>query len=416
MKALLLAAAVSFCAGAAGAWTPVRSGDGTLPGLVRQLRAETPAAIEPGPAPTAEWTVMVYVNAKNDLEYFGLADLNEMEAAGSTAKVNVVAELGRLGIYDDGDGGWSGVRRYLVKRDDAPKAITSPVLETLEADMGDWRHLAGFGKWAKKNYPAKRYMLIVWNHGSGWEKSAGPGSVLKGISYDYGTGNHINTPELAAALREMGKVDVLAFDACLMQMAEVVYEVKDQADYVVGSEETEPGPGYPYDTFLAGLLGEPAMGPERLSAGLVDAYYAYYKDRPGAAAMQSAVKTSAMPRFLELLNGWVDAVMASSNKDSVNAAVRAAQRFDTVDNKDVYDFVQLAAREAGKPEITAKSDELLKFISGELVLSHKAAGDNYPGSHGLAAFLPVYHYNFDYDALRWAKDSRWDEFIDWYPR
>ena len=57
----------------------------------------------------------------------------------------------------------------------------------------------------------------------------------------------------------MGKVDVLAFDACLMQMAEVAYEVKDLADYVVGSEETEPGPGYPYDPFLAGLLGHASL-------------------------------------------------------------------------------------------------------------------------------------------------------------
>jgi len=413
-KVLTAALALLFPARAALAGVDFDGGGFGLKEELSLPGVSVPAA--PGPAPAAEWTVMVYVNAKNDLEYFGLADLNEMEAAGSTAKVNVVAELGRLAVYDDGDGGWSGVRRYLVRRDDAPTAVTSPVLETLEADMGDWRHLAEFGKWAKKNYPARRYMLIVWNHGSGWEKAVGPGGALKGISYDYGTGNHINTPELAAALREMGKVDVLAFDACLMQMAEVAYEVKDLADYVVGSEETEPGPGYPYDTFLAGLLGEPAMGPERLSTGLVDAYYAYYKDRPGAAAMQSVVKTAALPRFLALVNGWVDTVMASGDKASVNAAVRAAQRFDTVDNKDVYDFVQLAAKEAGKPEITAKSAELLKFISGELVLSHKAAGNNYPGSHGLAAFLPVYHYNSDYDALQWAKDSRWDEFIDWYPR
>jgi len=403
-------------AGTVAAWPVAVSPDGTLPGLVRQLRADAPAMAAPGKAPVAEWTVMVYVNAKNDLEYFGLADLNEMEAAGSTDRVNVVAELGRLAVYDEGDGGWSGVRRYLVKKDDAPKAITSPVLESLEADMGDWRHLAEFGKWAKKNFPAKHYMLVVWNHGSGWDKSFGPGNAFKGISYDYGTGSHISTPQLAAALREMGKVDVLAFDACLMQMAEVAYEVREQAGFMVGSEETEPGPGYPYDTFLGRLLAEPGLAPERLATALVDAYYAYYKDKPGLAAMQSALKTAALPRFLELVNGWTAAVMASGDRDSVNVAVRAAQRFDTVENKDVYDFISLTQREAAKPEITAKSGELLKFISEELVLKHRSAGDNYPGSHGLAAFLPVRHYVPEYDELQWAKDSKWDEFIEWYPQ
>lgn len=416
MRKFFMAALALFCVrGTVLAWQPVPSAEGGLPALVERLKAEAAAVPSPAAAGGAEWTVMVYVNAKNDLEYFGLADLNEMERAGSSEKVNVVAELGRLAVYDDGDGGWSGVRRYLVQKDEAPKAITSPVLETLAADMGDWRHLAEFGKWAKKKFPAKRYMLVVWNHGSGWEKSLDAAGV-RGISYDYDSGNHINTPQLAEALKEMGKVDVLAFDACLMQMAEVVYEVEDLADYVVGSEETEPGPGYPYDTFLAGLLADPAMAPEKLSRLLVDAYHAYYDPRPGSAAMQSAVRTSAMPKFLELVNGWVEAVMAGGEKDAVNAAVRAAQRFDTVDNKDLYDFLRLAAAESGRPEIKAKSAELMAFLGGELVLAHKAAGTNYTDSHGLAVFLPVYHYDENYDELRWARDSRWNEFIDWYPR
>lgn len=416
MKKILIAALALFCGrGAALAWQPGTFSEGGLPALVERLKTEAAAAPSPAAPGETEWTVMVYVNAKNDLEYFGLADLNEMERAGSSEKINVVAELGRLAIYDDGDGGWAGVRRYLVQKDEAPKAITSPVLETLTADMGDWRHLAEFGKWAKKKFPAKRYMLVVWNHGSGWDKSRRAAGG-RGISYDYGSGNHINTPQLAAALKEMGKVDVLAFDACLMQMAEVVYEVKDLADYVVGSEETEPGPGYPYDTFLDGLLAEPAMVPEKLSKLLVDAYHAYYDPRPGSAAMQSAVRTSAMSEFLELVNGWVEAVMAGGEKDAVNAAVRAAQRFDAVDNKDLYDFLRLAAKESKKPEIKRRSLELMDFLSGRLVLSHKAAGTNYADSHGLAVFLPAYHYDENYDELRWARDSRWDEFIDWYPR
>jgi len=378
------------------------------------------SAVWAGPAAAArlsgpaEWTVMVYLNARNDLEYSGLDDLNEMELAGSTGKVNVVAELGRLGTYDQGDGGWHGVRRYLVKREAFPAVINSPVLETLQADMGDWRHLAEFGRWAKTNFPARKYLLVVWNHGTGWEKAAVPGGPFKGISYDESSGNHISTPELAAALGELGRVDVLAFDACLMQMAEVVYEVKDYAAYVVGSEETEPGSGYPYDKFLKELLRDPAMGPERLSAALVESFYAYYAGHAGLGAMQSAVRTAALPRFLELANGWAERAMASGDKAAVLGALRAAQGFGAAGSRDLRDFLRLTAERTGDPELAAKSSALAGFISGELVLLHKAAGGTHPGSNGLAVFLPSSRYNPDYDALRWARDSRWDEFIGWY--
>ena len=191
-----------------------------------------------------EWTVMVYVNSKNNLEQYGLLDVNEMEMVGSTDKVNVVAELGRINGYDSSDGNWIGSRRYLVKKDANMNKIVSPVLKDLgKVDMGDYKHLIEFVNWAKAAYPAKKFMLIVWNHGSGWDKNGRP-RISKGISYDDETDNHITTPQLGMALKAIGKIDVYGSDACLMQMPEVVYEIKDYVTYVVGSEETEPGDGY----------------------------------------------------------------------------------------------------------------------------------------------------------------------------
>ena len=66
----------------------------------------------------------------------------------------------------------------------------------------DFRKLADFGKWAKEKYPAKKYMMVVWNHGDGWLKNKPAATDNKGISYDEETGNHLTTPELAAALRD----------------------------------------------------------------------------------------------------------------------------------------------------------------------------------------------------------------------
>jgi len=177
----------------------------------------------------AEWTIMVYINGKNNLEEFALKDINEMEMVGSTDKINIVVELGRMDGYDASDGDWKGVRRYLVKKDSDSSKINSLLVEDLGMkDMGDYNSLISFGKWAKEKFPAKRYMLVVWNHGSGWTKGGKP-IITKGISYDEQSGNHINTPQLGLALKEIGKVDVYGSDACLMQMAEVDYEIKDYA-------------------------------------------------------------------------------------------------------------------------------------------------------------------------------------------
>lgn len=130
-----------------------------LPGVA--VPAAAPAKNISGPA--KEWTIMVYVNAKNNLETYGLKDVNEMEMTGSSDKVNIVVEMGRMKGYNDSDGDWTGVRRYLVRRDTDAAAITSPVLSEFSADMGDYRHLIEFGRWAKAEYPAKKYMLVVWN-------------------------------------------------------------------------------------------------------------------------------------------------------------------------------------------------------------------------------------------------------------
>jgi clostripain len=222
---------------------------------------------------------MVFLNAKNDLERFGISDMNEMETVGSNDNLNIVVQMGRIKGYDSSNGDWTGVRRYYVTKDTDRSIINSQLIENMgEVDMGSYKTLIDFAKWAKKTYPAKKYALVIWNHGSGWEKGF-KSSVTKGISYDEQSGNHINTPQLGMAMKEIGKVDILDFDACLMQMAEVAYEIKDYVTYIVASEETEPGDGDSYDGFLSKLTANPTMGPLDLAKAIVDAHTILRKEK-----------------------------------------------------------------------------------------------------------------------------------------
>jgi hypothetical protein len=48
-------------------------------------------------------------------------------------------------------------------------------------------------------------------------------------------------------------------------MLEICYENKDVVDIMVGSEETEPGVGWPYTTILEKLTSRPNLSPADLA-------------------------------------------------------------------------------------------------------------------------------------------------------
>ena len=366
-----------------------------------------------GPQAAKKWTIMVYINGKNNLESFALKDLNEMEMVGSSDKVNIVVELGRIDGYCDEDGDWTGVRRYLVKKDGDTGEISSPVVQYLGgSDMGDYKNLTAFGSWAKAAYPAEHYMLIVWNHGSGWEKDVQAG-LAKGISYDEETYNHITTPQLGEALRQMGGVDVYGSDACLMQMAEVVYELKGAADYIVGSEETEPGDGYTYNTFLKPIVKNPAMPPAEAARTAVNAYADHYA-AISRNTTQSYVSAEALPDLLKLVNDWTAAVEAAGEKRLVRKAVANAQSFRIRENKDLYDFVEIITDGTKDKKARLKGLTLMELISGRLVGANRPVGYSYARAHGIAVYLPDSPAGAAYGELQWAKDSGWARFIGWY--
>ncbi|MBI5209344.1 MAG: hypothetical protein HY927_05155 [Elusimicrobia bacterium] len=363
---------------------------------------------------TASWTIMVYVNAKNNLEQYGLKDVNEMEAVGSTAKVKIAVELGRIGGYDSSDGDWKGQRRYIVQKDNDASKITSPVLQDIpKADMGDWKHLVDFVKWAREKAPADRYMLVVWNHGSGWDKrKRGRDIVINGISYDDETGNNITTQQLGKVFAETGRIDVYASDACLMQMAEVGYQIKDYTDYIVGSEETEPGDGYTYDTFLGPVVAKPAMTSKEVAKAAVDSYTAHYAQLRQDAT-QSAVQSASLARLLAMASDWTKLVMAADETAVIRSARSAAQKFDASDNKDLVHFVRLVGAGTKDAGVKSKGAELEKFLGGEVVSSNATYGAGYKNALGLAVYLPGYSYNAAYDQLAWAKDGNWAKFARW---
>ena len=424
-KILLGAAAMLFAGSVSAAEMDFVNGGFDMKKAVSKSEIAVPAAaeaaVEETRAGNAEWTIMVFVNGKNNLEKFALRDVNEMEMIGSTDKVNIVVQLGRMAGFDSSDGDWKGSRRYLIKKDNDTNKITSPIVQDLgKVDMGDYKAAIDFGKWAKANYPAKKYMFIFWNHGAGWIKANGIyGS--KGISYDDETNNHMDTPQMAALLKEIGGVDVVGSDACLMQMAEVDYEIKDYAQYIVGSEETEPGDGYTYDLFLGPVVKNPTMGAAQVAKSAVDGYSNHY-DGLGGGYTQSYVKSSALPEFLNLVNEFAYEVTQANDAEAAKYARDNAIKFAYPENKDLYDFTRLLVSKSTNQNVKAKGQALMDYITKKLVGHNRtkdepaswwSSANELTRAKGIAIYIPNSAVPSTYNELQWAKYSNWDEFVKW---
>lgn len=421
----------------------------SLPSLPDKDTGITLPLVPPAPQPR-EWTVMIYMNGKSNIEPFALRDLNRLETAGSTGKVAIVAEIGRSkGLDNDtvADGDWEGVRRYFVTKDGDEEHIASPLLADLgNPDMGDWKQAAAFLKWARNEYPAKKYMFVIWDHGWGWldpvkpEKAGGSRS----ISHDFVTGSYIGTREMGNIFRSAGKVDVYVSMACFMQMAEVAYEVKDGADVIVGAEEVIQLPSLNWEGFLALLDGDPGAGAEKAGTYLVDSFREMYSSpemlellqQGGFGTQLSAVRASKLRPLALKLNKWQELVMKTGDLRALRKAKAGVVRFeigepDTDPDKqiafygDLHHFIELAGRHAdmslpGADEALAAGEDLREFISEKLVISNAAIGTDRTGKSfdavkGIAVDIPgrpgtLIDYYQTYSELSFAKDSGWDAF------
>jgi len=300
-----------------------------------------------------EWTFMVYMNADNDLESAGIKDINEMETVGSGRGVNIIVQCDRSPEYDESNGNWIGARRFFVQKDEDFAKIGSKEIANLgeSVDMGDPAVLVDFIKWGVKNYPAKKYALVIWNHGSGWKFQNARFSPVKGISYDESSGNHLDNFKLTAALAEGVKLnggrkfDLLIMDACLMAMVEIAYQVKDSAKIYIASEEVAPADGIPYDAIMAKLAANPKIGEKEFSAVIVEDYIRSYKG--GSQGWSNCTFSAFDLSNIETLALKIDALSKHliENFDALSYPILLARlkslKYSDADYADLYNFCEL---------------------------------------------------------------------------
>jgi hypothetical protein len=382
-----------------------------------------------------EWTIIVYADADDDILEGDLwFDVNEMELVGSTSQVNVVVQLDRAVGGFNGDGDWTDTRRYLVAQDNDLNAINSPVVEYIgEADMGNPQTLVDFVAWSVQNYPAKKYALIMSDHGSGW---------AEGFS-DLESGNRLSLPEITNSIAQVQsqmngqKFEIIGFDACLMGMVEVFGALHPYSNYMIASEEVEPATGWAYAAWLEQLVQNPTVSGRELSQSIVSTYIVddviltLSRSSNEIAEIEadttlSAIESARMPEVISAMNQFVTTL---TNVDQQWVAVGRGytRSYYSVFGEelpspyiDLSHFAETMAT-TNDPAIVQSSQQLRTAIESAVVARKNGARMN--GSYGMSFHFPIsdiYIFTeFSNDApLRYAVDaaaflqqSSWDEFL-----
>lgn len=393
---------------------------------------------------------MVYLAGDNNLDHNGVIDLNEMKKTGSTPDINVIAQFDRAGTG-------TPTRRYFLKKG---TSIDVDAVQSMgETDSGSPDALLDFIKWGVTGYPADCYLLVLWNHGQGWDDTdiyadeRGPGARLlrsnrirhaffrssvveaarlanangksaRAILLDDNAKDFLDNLEtkkvLKAAKKLIGrKLDIVGMDACLMSMAEVGYQMRDSVCYTVGSEQTEPLDGWPYDTILASLSQNPGMPPDTLSKTIVQNYVAFYRgssdavthsacDLTNSTAFAGSVKNLATVLKAGLTNGAIQA--------AISDARNRAQEYEVNDNIDLVDYCRLLGKASVPDVIRNACNNVISALqsSPKMVIASGYYGPEMKGSNGVAIYFPTRTVSPLYAKLDFTKKTGWGTFLKKY--
>jgi len=323
------------------------------------------------------WTIMVYLDADNNLEPDGIEDFQEIATTGSDENINYVVQMDRIDGFSNSHGDWTDCKRFHVQKNMIPTAQNA--VESLgEVNMGDYNTLKNFIQWAVTNYPAQQYALVLWDHGDGWQRKRGKIDPVKTICWDDTSGYDagISMLDLKNVLESLPtKPALVGFDACLMGMIENAYMLKLAGiSVMVGSEETEPSPGWPYDTISQGLASNPQWQAKQLGEWIVEKYYQSYD----MEETQSAIDLTLLDPLIESLSTLATS-MRTSWQDNMDAIQNAAQSLRMrIDNA----------------VIASKNGEIFREAGG------------------LSIYFPIGYISSDYNQTDLAKNTSWNEFLN----
>ena len=359
--------------------------------------------------PEGDRTVLLYLAGDNNLSDDGYNNLRSLCKG-------MKGVAGRVVIYFDPAG--SAPCLMTIRGGDNPVIDTVAFYE--EEDSADPAVLQRVIGEMKLRYPSDSYGLILWSHGMGWFPVgySFPGSTsyrradvpyipTKYFGQDTtlaeGRGDsYMEIADLAAALT--GHFDFIMFDACFMASVEVLYELRDKADYFIASPAEIISDGFPYEAAAPYFWG----GEEDLKQ-VCREYYNYYANHPNVvygeewqSGMLALVKASELGALAQAAHQAVGAVGESGVGSVWRYPLLAFGLPDVF--YDLGDYVNVMGTEEDK---AAFREQLARTVVYK-VATPKMFGEEVPSDRysGLSCYIPQSRWqdmNDFYSTLEWAQ-------------
>ena len=323
-------------------------------------------------------TILIYL-CGTDLEsrsQMATSDLQEMLNADLSKKINLI-------VYSGGCKQWQN--SVFSSRTNQIWQITDDNLVCLQEDAGnksmtDPETLASFIRWGEKNYPADRMALIFWDHGGG---------SVSGFGYDekFSSSGSMDLAEIDRALTKGGvQFDFVGFDACLMATTETALMLSKHADYLIASEETEPGIGWYYTDWLSNLSNNTSRSTLEIGKDIIDDFVdTCARKCRGQSTTLSIVDLAeaelTIPDALADFSADTCELIRSQQYAQVSNARSGSREFGSSSRIDQVDLVHLA-RNMDTPEGDALAEALLGTVK------YNRTSSNMTNAYGLSIYFP----------------------------
>lgn len=396
----------------------------------------------------ADWTILTFIQADNNLAPFALRNMHAMQNITENESLNVLIHWNKPN--------YTHATRYEIT---AKKIIEHDSFKPSKNHTNLQDNICSSMDWALQHYPAKHYMLILWNHGTGildrnplvkdfyaplhlpatlpWLEIPGLDSNYndRGILYSDSTKTYLNNQQLAETLHyittKLGKkIDIIGMDACLMAMLEVGYQIKDYAHYMVASQNSEPGFGWNYEGFLEPLSKKSLThDPKSVSKLIVTAYKKLYENKISWYT-QSAVDLSHMETLKTLFNDICILLLEcneSNHPKTRQLLIQTQERALKFDNKAFVDLNSLcmsmlqAINDLLSPKNTNKSYKnsfkkqlktlhtKLQHMTNEItnaVFANETA-TVFKAAQGISVYFPTGSIHHSYPTTLFSQNTSW---------
>ena len=339
-------------------------------------------------------------------------DITEILSVSCPSNVNFVIQTG-------GSTKWSTkynisatkIGRYHVNN---KSLVTDAQLD--QASMGDYQTFRDFLDWGMVTYPAKKYGVIMWDHGGAMEGCCQDDNYDGDTLLNSEVINAVWDARLLAGVSE--KLEFIAYDVCLMQVQDIAEFNSYNFNYMIASQESEGGTGYDYDAWLPTLYNNAgSVNTVTLLTKIADTFIT--EQGTTSDQTQSVLDLSKMPQYyeaFEALAAKLRTVITSATAWNTFATlVDSCQKYGAYDYNgstyylfDVFDVSQLFTKMQSSNNYSACSSELtaVRTAFSNLVVYERHGSGTTAG--GLSFFCPISGY-----AEHYYYDSYETDFTNW---